>query len=115
MKGRYYIIIFDKNENGNIIRTDLFGFPNGTSFINIPIHINSEGNIIVTWAKNNAEKNMNLSGLTIIPTYETNKMSLTTIAKGLGISPKNITRENEKVNTFLVNIFKDYIPDFNLN
>ena len=114
MEGRYYIIIFDKNENGNIIRTDLFGFPNGTSFINIPIHINSEGNIIVTWAKNNAEKNIDLSGLTIIPTYETNKMSLTTIAKGLGIPPKDITRENEKVNTFLVNIFKDYIPDFDL-
>lgn len=115
MEGRYYIIIFDKDENGNKIRTDLFGYPNGTYFDNSPIHINSEGNIIVSWAKNNAEKHMDLSGLTIIPTNETTRMSITTIIKGLGISPKNITRKNEKINTFFVNIFKDYIPDFDLN
>ena len=115
MEGKYYIIIFDKNENGDIIRHDLFGYPNGTYFYNHPIHINTEGNIIVTWARNDAEKHIDLTGLTIIPTNITNKMSITKIAKDLNISTNNITRGNKLINNFLVNIFKDYIPDFDLN
>ena len=115
MEGRYYIIILEENENGNIIRDQLFEFPNGTPFNHSPIHINSKQNIIVSWAKNNAEKYMDLNGLTIIPTNETNKISITTIAKGLNISPNNITRANVKLNNFLVNIFKDYVPKLNLN
>ena len=90
MEGRYYIIILEENENGNIIRDQLFEFPNGTPFNHSPIHINSKQNIIVSWAKNNAEKYMDLNGLTIIPTDETEKISITTIAKGLNISPNNI-------------------------
>ena len=33
MPGRYYIIIFEDNEKGNIRRHELFGFPNGTPFM----------------------------------------------------------------------------------
>ena len=77
--------------------------------------INTEGNIIVTWARNDAKKYIDLTGLTIIPTNVTNKMSITKIAKDLNISTNNITRGNKLINNFLVNIFKDYIPDFDLN
>jgi hypothetical protein len=40
-KGRYYIIVFDRDAYDNIIRHELFCFPNGTYFYNNPIHINS--------------------------------------------------------------------------
>ena len=115
MKGRYYIIIFDKNETGEQIRHELNHVPNGTCFINSPIHISTKEEIIVTWAINGAEKYNDLAGLTIIPTNKTNRMSLIQIAKGLGVSPNDITRKNEKINKFFVNIFKDYVPNFDLN
>ena len=115
MEGKYYIIIFDKTNNGDIRRHELFGFPNGTYFYNSPIHINTSKDIIVTWARNDAEKHIDLTGLTIIPTNVTYKMSITMIAKGLGITKNNITRKNKLINKFLVNIFKDYVPDYDLN
>jgi|SaaInlStandDraft_6_1057023.scaffolds.fasta_scaffold00865_4 hypothetical protein len=115
MNGKYYIIIFNKNDKGDIIRHDLFEYPNGTFFYNSPIHINTNKDIIVIWACNNVEKYIDLTNLTIIPTDITNKISISTIAKGLGLYTNNITRTEKSINRFLVNIFKDYVPKFDLN
>jgi hypothetical protein len=113
MEGRYYIIQFHKNENGELIRPDLFDFPNGTHFCNAPLHYNSTRDVIITWAKNGAENDTNLNGITITPTNETTEIPILTIAKGLGID--NISRNNATLNNFLVNIFREYVPDVNLN
>jgi hypothetical protein len=113
MQGRYYIIQFHKNVNGDLIRPDLFDFPNGTHFYNPPLHINTTRDVIVTWAKDGAENNTDLTGITITPTNETTEIPILTIAKGLGLN--NISRKNNTLNNFLANIFKEYAPNLNLN
>ena len=116
MNGRYFILIFEKNENGEKIKYELCGVPNGTSFNNSPIHINSNGDIWVTWGPDYAANGLEeIKGLTIIPTNVTKEICLSTLAKGLGISDKKITRKNKSINNFLVNIFRDYVPEHNLN
>lgn len=112
--GKYYILSLNRDNNGNVIRQDLFGSPNGTPFYMPPIHINTAKDVIVCWANNNAEY-YDLKHATVIPTDITKPISITLIAKGLGISEKYITRNNQNINNFLVNIFKDYAPHIDLS
>lgn len=115
VEGRYYVVKFDRDDRGDIIRQDLFSSPNGTCLDICPIHINTRKDTSVTWGRDGVEKHIDLTGLTIIPTNETNRISVDMIAKGLGLSTADITRSNRLINTFLVNIFKDYVPELDLN
>lgn len=92
---------------------ELLSSPNGTNFYNGALHINTSWNIIITWKCNGAEKDIDLTGITIVPTDITSEICITTVAKGLGTS--DISRTNKLINNFFVNVFKDYVPDFDLN
>jgi len=105
--GRYFIIVFYNDRAKN----DILSSPNGTYFYYGPIHMNSIGNVGVFWSDHDdADKSVDQTDLKVIPTDETCRLSVTTIAKGLGVDSSDISRTNKQINKFLENIFKRYAP-----
>jgi hypothetical protein len=117
---RYYIIKFKNNENGDKFRYELGGAPNGTPFGNNPIYINwcndfdREDKFEIIYTRCDDEYVDNFCNLIdnetceFIKTNIVNELDIDLIIKGLN-QEHNISRDNEIINNFILNVFKDYI------
>lgn len=116
----YYIIKYKNNNISEEFRYQLGGAPNGTPFTYEPIYINwfndfNKKDKFEIRFTDSDDKNVNEFCNLInddvcefIKTNINNRLDIDLIIKGLN-QEDNISRDNEIINNFILNVFKDYI------